>query len=382
MNRKSWPGFVIAMGALCAYGCPAPTPGNDVAAVVDASDIPIACADGFVPSDPTMDAGTCHRVTTCDMSPFCPSLTVNNPMEPRFVIAQLDISSPAVLAPNQPVGRIVNDAIVQGKFFWGISVDVANHTMRTGALLTDQPEQPGAGYLTNQFHFLQGTAPGANPLRWDPVQAGITIAGDVFSTSVTPIPLVTVPIYGPRNDAGVASLLAELPLRNTRMHDVVMTANRNCIGLAKFQYVSCLRGRWDTVSASTMTPYGVLEADVTVTDADAIIVVDLPGPPSLCALIAGTSANDCASVPQANWRTPPETTAAGPGWHLTANFSGYAVNIEGLPPRDASVTDAPVDAVADTAADTAPGDVPRADVSTADVHDATASDAARDATVE
>ncbi|MEI8258219.1 MAG: hypothetical protein WCJ30_21280, partial [Deltaproteobacteria bacterium] len=151
-------------------------------------------------------------------------------------------------------------------------------------------------------------------------------------------------IYGPPNDAGVAGLLAELPLRNTRMHDVVMTSGRNCIGLSKPQYVSCLNGRWNTADPTTMTPSGVLEADVTVADADAIIVVDLPGPPTLCALVAGTGANDCASVPQANWRTPPETTAAGPGWHLVANFSGYSANVVGGTTPDASVTDAPVDA--------------------------------------
>ncbi len=366
MNRRSWLGFVIAIGAVGAYGCPpAPNP-TDVQsgdASETATDSSVSCTDGFVTPDPTMDSGVCHNVTSCDMNPFCPSLTVNNPMRPQFVISQIDISTPEVLAPNQPVGRILNDAIVQGKFFWGISVDVAAHTMRTGTMLTDMPQQSNAGYLTNQFRFLSGTAPGGMPNRWDPVQADITITGDTFSTSVTPIPLVTVPIYGPPNDAGVASLLAELPLRNTRMHDVVMTSNRNCIGLAKYQFRSCLSGRWNT-SDPAMVPYGVLEADVTVADAESIIVVDLPGMPTLCSLVGGTGASNCASVPDRSmWRTPPVTTPAGDGWHLMANFAGYAVTVAGSTTTDASVTDAPVDAVADTAvADTTVTDATTTDV--------------------
>lgn len=332
MNRWSWLGLVTVMGIAGAYGCSGG--GTDDVAQGDASDIIQAAdtttCDGFAPQEPDSSMPTCYRATTCDNTPFCPSLVTNDPMHPKFVIAQIDVLTPTVLGPRMPVGSILNNAIVGGKFFWGLDVDLTAMTVRTGTMLTDMPEQPGAGYLTNNFRFITGAAPagdGGSTSRWDPVMGTVTVTGDTFSTN--PFSIVTVPIYGTPNDAGQATLLAELPLRRVSMHDVRMTSNHNCIGLAKARYASCLQGLWYTSDPTTdagMNSFGVLEGDLTVADADQIIVVDIPGMPTLCGLIAGTGSN--CSVPPAMWRTPAEATASGPGWHLVANFSGYAAHIQ------------------------------------------------------
>lgn len=330
MNRLSWLGLITAFGIAGAYGCSGGTT-TDVQSS-DATDIQgsdtAACEDGFVPQDP--DAGTCFRAQTCDNSNFCPSLVVNNPQSPQFVIAQIDVLTPAVLGPRMAVGTILNSAIVDGKFFWGISLDLAANTIRTGTMLTDVGPMANAGFMNNPFHFISGGAPvtdAGTANRWDPVMGTITVTGTTFTTQT--IPLVTVPIYGSATDGGTPGLLAELPLRAVRMHDVQMNTNSNCVGFGKGRFASCVARNWVTNDPSgtpMTTPYGVLEGDLTVADADSIVVVDLPGMPTLCGLIAGTGSN--CSVDPSTWMTPAETTASGPGWHLVANFAAYSAHIQ------------------------------------------------------
>jgi hypothetical protein len=329
MKRSSWLGLITAFGIASAYGC---NGGNNTDVVdTDATDMgvdAVPCEDGFVPGQP--DSGLCYRAATCDNSAFCPSLHTNDPQHPEFVLSQIDVQTPAVLSATSPVGVILNTAIVEGKFFWGIQLDLAANTIRTGTVTTMGAMQPGSGWFLNDFDFLMGGAPvtdAGTANRWDPVMGTITASGNSISTNT--IPLVTVPIYGNPDDAGHSSLLTELPLRNVSMRDVQLNSNANCIGYARSPFNSCIPRKWQTndpMGDASSSPYGVLEGDITVADAEGIVIVDLPMMPTLCGLIAGTGSN-CTDVPMSMWMTPPESTASGSGWHLIANFAAYAVNI-------------------------------------------------------
>src|SRR4051812_29126268 len=121
------------MSVAGAYGCSGGgTDDGGTDAATDMGTDSSAPCDGFVPQDMDASMPTCYRAATCDNSAFCPSQVTNDPMHPKFVIAQIDVLTPAVLGPRMPVGSILNNAIVQGKFFWGIDLDLTANTIRTG----------------------------------------------------------------------------------------------------------------------------------------------------------------------------------------------------------------------------------------------------------
>ncbi len=318
---KSWFGsMTVAFAALCSMAC---------------SNTPVM--DDVVAQDAAMETGTtdaapelCYRYTQPMMQPFCPASTIVPPLaqnqtNPNFVLTQIDIQQPASLRPTTAVGRLLNTAVAGSRFMWGLQLDLAAMTMRTGTLSQmGVMAVEGEGTLRNSFGFLMGSAPNTgdggmtNPNRWDPVTGMVTLTGESF-TSVM-VPLVTVPVF---NDDTARTLLAELPLRNTVMRNVQMNNMRGCVGLARYQYSSCLQGRWYTTDPTTMMPYGVLEADLTVADALAVPIPSLMG--NLCQFIAGM---DCSMVPMAMWPNPPDGMVMGqPAWHIVANFAAITANI-------------------------------------------------------
>lgn len=327
MNR--W--VAMFLGACTLLACSPSTPPDGSG--IDASDVSppdvaeAPCDGGIRMLPPPGCVGV--ALESCTGQPFCPARVQNDPDRPQFVITQIDIQRPASLRPTGPVGQLLNNSIARGTFFWGMSVDLSNNVLRTGALSLGPMSQPGSGFLEETFQYISGGAPpgdGGMPLpsnRWDPVTVTITPMGESFSSET--VPLITVPVY---SDTPDRALLAELPLRNTRMRDVHFNHQRNCIGFAPGNrpWVSCLGGRWLTTDPATMMPTGVLEGDLTVEDARAVYIEQLRN--NLCYFIAGS---DC-SLPMEMWRNPPDTRIApgtGPNdaWHLVAHFAAVAARI-------------------------------------------------------
>jgi hypothetical protein len=263
-----------------------------------------------------------------DMGPFCPRFVDNNPMNPKFVLTQIDVQTPRTLAATTAVGRILNEAIRNAVFSWGVDINFTTMRVRTGTLAQPIMVRAGSGYYGEMMRFVTGGAPmpGA-PDRWNPLDVAATINGDTVSSTMTP--LITIPVY----DSNMrANLLTELPLRNARIRDLRLTANRNCIGTAiaagDLGFNSCgpLMNNWRT--SENMMPAGVLEAVITVRDAKRIQVVSLNMP--LCTLIAGGACTDAMmrDIDPSMFTVPANTMVDGePGWTLVANIAGVAANI-------------------------------------------------------
>jgi hypothetical protein len=284
------------------------------------------CDDsGLVPM-PGVDAGACYRAQPCDMNPFCPNVVTNDPMHPQFLIQQIDVSQPASLT-SPALRHILNGALVSGSFGWGIKLDLTTNMITTGSLQPGVMPQNGTGLFNSTFSFINGTASDAGAAnRWDPVMSSVTLMGDTFSTGM--ISLITTPVY---DSANPGSVLTELPLRDARMHDVVMTSMRNCIGqaLGNHPFSSCVDGRWITSGnpdGGMGTPSGVLEANITIADAMNVQITQLST--TLCNLLAGSM---CDSTPQAMWMHPPDsmsgTTTMNNAWHLVAYFAAVSTHI-------------------------------------------------------
>ena len=226
------------------------------------------------------------------------------------------------------VGRILNDAIRNAVFSWGIDINFTTMRVRTGTLAQPINVVRGTGYYGEMMRFVNGGAPMPGTAdRWNPLDVAAMITGETVSSTVTP--LITIPVY----DTNMrANLLTELPLRNARIRDMRLTANRNCIGTAiesgALGFNSCgpLNNNWRTTENGM--PAGVLEAVITVADAKRIQVVSLNMP--LCTLIAGGACTDAmgVAIDPAMFTVPANTMIDGqPGWTLTANVAAVAANI-------------------------------------------------------
>ena len=168
----------IAAMSLCALSvaaCGNPPITNDVP---NATDVPSASGDlGVVGTDTPAaggEGGTCPRgavvspymndETGCvgftaracpgAMGPFCPRFVDNNPMNPRFVITQIDIQTPRTLSMGTAVGRILNDAIRNAVFSWGVDINFTTMRVRTGTLAQPINVVRGTGYYGEMMRFV------------------------------------------------------------------------------------------------------------------------------------------------------------------------------------------------------------------------------------
>ena len=328
MDRMNWTGFVTAVLLLAgATACSDPGTGTDAATQADAATdmgMTVNCDDaGFVPS--TVDSGNCYLRRTCNGMPFCPGQVANPTMRPQFVFTQIDIRAPVVLAPSSPGGMTLARSIADGRFWWGLTFDLAANQLRTGPLQPTAIAQPGLGFFSSTFQYYAGNAStagdaGGSPTRWDPATVALTLTGETVATNAL-IPSLLVPVF---SSVTPGQLLTELPLRNVRLHDVVMNTSRNCVGMAKALFSSCLPSLWVTAGA---TGGGVLEADIAVSDARPVVIPELQNI-TLCQLISGT---DC-SMPQSAWINQPDTMLPGSttvdAWHLRAEFAAVSANIQ------------------------------------------------------
>lgn len=268
---------------------------------------------------------------------FCPRFRNNEAMRPKFVLTQIDIQQPASLISSQPVGRLLNTSIRNAAFSWGVDLDFTMMRIRTGTIRQPVMRRLGTGYYNEMMQFVMGTASDAGAAdRWDPVTAPIVESGGLVGMPAgMTVPLITIPVYD-ENDRTV--LLTELPLRDARISDLRLTANRNCIGTAQPRFDSCgpTTNRWNTsqpgADGGVGAPNGVLEAKLTFEDTLNVQVVSLNMP--LCNIIARSPCRgaDMMPVDPMTLTIPPDTTVmvggmAKPAWTLRAFIAGVAANI-------------------------------------------------------
>lgn len=341
----------VSVGLFAAMAaCSPPVSNPDVMVMNDAS-----ASDSAV----AMEAGTCNEfgaiVTpyeNMDMgcpgftaepcnaadTEFCPRFRNNDMNQPKFVLTQIDIQTPASLLPNSAVGRLLNTSIRNAAFSWGVALDFTSMQIRTGTIRQPIQRRIGTGYYGETMNFVMNEAPVMGMLtadRWNPVTAPIATAGNLVGMPAgMMVPVINIPVY---DEMDRTMLLTELPLRDARIGDLRLTANRNCIGTAFSMFNSCgpSNNRWNTTqgAAGAGTPNGVLEAKLTFEDTLNIQVVSLSMP--LCNIIARSPCRDAMTNMPVNPSTltvAPDTTAmvngvAKPAWTLRAFIAGVAVNI-------------------------------------------------------
>jgi len=309
------------------------TPQGDAAAcnefgarVTPYQNMDMAC-DGF-------QATPCNSADT----EFCPRFRNNDMNNPKFVLTQIDIYQPSSLLPTSAVGRLLNTSVRNAAFSWGIALDLTANTIRTGTIRQPVMRRVGTGYYAETLNFVMNEAPVMGMLtadRWNPVTAPVTVMGNTVGmpTGMT-VPVITIPVY---DETDRTMLLTELPLRDARISDLRLTANRNCIGTAFAMFNSCgpSNNRWYTSSDNTVngTPNGILEAKLTFEDTLNIQVVSLNMP--LCNIIARSPCRDAMTnmpVDPTTLTVAPDTTVMvggmpKPAWTLRAYVAGVAANI-------------------------------------------------------
>lgn len=269
------------------------------------------------PTNPLCPTTTVAVVTGCYTEEGCDSLCprgrfVGRATAPSWRVTGIVISEPAALA-SPLILNVINPPLRDGKFLWGLSLDLTSNTFRTGAL-----QRPftrgvlGAGLLDGAFAYWSGNAPGVGaPNRWNPI-AG-TITGTSSVTTAASTNTMNLPIF---NDDG--SVLVELPLSNVRLLDVPVSSDRGCIGLGRLRvgrYNEC-SSDWDTTAG------GSVEGVITVSAARGINVSALGQ--SLCQLISGTNCD----APMNTWTRQPDTmVGTEPGYRFTGRFAAVSADI-------------------------------------------------------
>jgi hypothetical protein len=279
---------------------------------------------GTPPADtgmPPADGGAraCYSETAA--APVCPMrrFTPANPMQPAFRLTHIQITAPAVLTT---VLGVVNSAIYQGRFLWGIKLDRTANTFTTGALnpAATQLGTVGLGLLDGSYAFYNNNAPAAGgmPNRWDPARGMTTAMGDRLSAAMPQA--IRLPIF---NDDG--SISVELPLRGATLRNMLVPADGSCIGRGDLQggaFNEC-RSPWLTQDAMMMS-YADLEACVTPTDAQTVTITALGGQ-TLCQLLSGAN---CTNTMMAMWPRQPDGMVDGmPCYTLRARFAAVSANI-------------------------------------------------------
>ena len=293
----------------------APVDAVAVGDVVSPRDVP--AVDTGTPSDSSApgDAGPASCYTEEGTDPLCPRQRyMNNEMTPSWRVTALTITQPVALA-SPLIAGVINPPLRDGRFLWGVSVDFANNTFRTGPLNRMFTRGTvGLGLMDGTFAYYNNNAPtmGGMPNRWNPA-TGMTMGTSTVST-VDSMATVNLPIF---NDDG--SILVELPLSNARLVDVPVSMDRGCIGLGRIRagrYNECT-SEWETMMG------GTVEAAITVEAARNINVSALNQ--TLCQLLSGTP----CTMPQMSWMRQPDTMVGGqPAYRLVAKFAAVSANIQ------------------------------------------------------
>jgi hypothetical protein len=273
-------------------------------------------------SAPPVDGGPVPYFQ-CTTDPICPhNRYMNNVMRPGYRLTYIKITQPAALA-SAAILSTVNPTLQRGTFLWGLQLDLAANTFRTGGLNPMYTHgSTGVGLMDGQFAFFNNNGPGATPNRYNPVSGAVTVTG-TRATTATVTSTVNIPIF---SDEAGTMLLTQLPMDNARISNVLLTPDRGCIGggLAAGGRYTETTSRWLTEDSCDQ-PYGVVDADITVENAKMVSVTIGGNPTPLCNIISGAN---CMTDPQSGWARQPDTMVNGmPAYHLRANFAAISANI-------------------------------------------------------
>ena len=307
--------------------------GADAGAPVDvpaAADV-VGC--GPVIADPEPDFTSCAAPSgsprpywQCTSATICPRERFHNSVyQPGFRVTYLKITQPAALASAAILGTI-NPTLAQGTFLWGLQLDLTGNTFRTGGLNPRFTRgTAGVGLTGGHFAFFNDDGPvanGSSPSRYNPIGGALTVTGTRASTAMVSS-TVNIPIF---SDASGTMLLTQLPLDNTVLGHVSLTADRGCIGggvPTGGRYIETT-SRWLTEDECG-APYATIDADISVVHAMAVSVTIGGSPTPLCNIIAGAN---CATDPQSRWARQPDTTVNGAAaYHLRASFAAISADI-------------------------------------------------------
>ncbi len=259
----------------------------------------------------------CTSDTVCPRGRF-----MNNAMRPGFRLTYLKITQPAALA-SAAILSTVNPTLQRGTFLWGLQLDLAANTFRTGGLNPMFTRGTiGVGLMDGQFAFFNSNGPAE---RRRPLQPGQRHRhrGRRPGATTTVTTTVNIPIF---SDEAGTMLLTQLPMDNARITNINLTADRGCIGggIPTGGRYTETTSRWLTEDVAD-TPYGVVDADITVENAKMVSVTIGGAPTPLCNIISGAN---CMTDPQSGWARQPDTTVNGmPAYHLRANFAAISANI-------------------------------------------------------
>lgn len=331
MNRYSTlllTGLVAGSIGACSDPAPVNTPTDSGTTGGDSS----ACTTPGTIADPepntmctapTADGGAvpyfqCTSDTICPRGRF-----TNNAMSPGYRLTYIKIVQPEALS-SAAILSTINPTLARGTFLWGLKLDLAANTFRTGGLNPMVMRGTrGVGLMDGTFAFFNGNGPGGSGARYNPISGAVTVANNRASTA-TVTTTVNIPIF---SDEAGTMLLTQLPMDNARISNVQLTADRGCVGggIPSGGRYTETTSRWLTEDACN-NPYGTVDADITVENAKMVSVTIGGNPTPLCNIISGAN---CMTDPQAGWPRQPDTMVNGaPAYHLRANFAAISANIQ------------------------------------------------------
>jgi len=308
----------------------------------------IGCGDddGVTPMDGGMD-GSSTGPTCPPMAPephdqigACCSRAVNDARldNPELRLSGIRVLSPSTLA-NTIIRGLLSGALDEERFNWLIRLEGAP-TSGMGPVSI----KTGLGFrgMDGTFAYAMGNAPGPGPVdRWDPKTFMGTMDGEMF-TAPRATETVTIPIFNDPDDAGVTTVLLELPIFGLQLASATLSENRSCVGVRN-------PASYDTSMAHLS---GFLKVEDTL---DGQIHLSASLTASLCMIIAGMSSmpGNCRDMdmagmplyPQSGWMQKPDSLCGTscvsntetPGtcdpdttcnaWELSADFAAQGVEI-------------------------------------------------------
>jgi|JI10StandDraft_1071094.scaffolds.fasta_scaffold628925_1 hypothetical protein len=270
------------------------------AAVSDAAGAP--GRDAASDDVPTADAPPgCHR----EALPVarCPAAAVShaNEARPAFRVAQMHVDAPAALA-SALILNVLNDAIREGGLRWGVSLDLRDRRVRTGAMELLARGSLGLGLIDGRYRFFASG-------EWAAGEGALTVNGDRVSSALIAGP-VRLPV-----SARDGSVVTTLPLRCLRFVDVSLASGR-CLGSPEplgGAFDEC-QSRWGAADR--------VEAVIAVDDARGS---PLAGVGTLCDVLAG---GDCRAE-TSTWARPPDATCGdAAGYRFSARLAAISARVE------------------------------------------------------
>jgi hypothetical protein len=273
--------------------------------------------------NPPADAGGPTPYFECTDNSICPAARyTNNALTPGFRFTYIKITQPSALA-SAAILSTINPTFQRGTSLWGLQFNLTSNTFRTGGLNPMFTRGTvGVGLMDAQFSFFNNNGPAGMTARYNPISGVVTQTGDRATTAMATT-TVNIPIF---SDEAGTMLLTQLPMDNARISNVLLTADRDCIGLGQSsggRYTETT-SRWLTEDPVDM-PYGVVDADITVANAMLVNLTIGGTPTPLCDILAGAT---CRTASQSSWARQPDSMVAGmPAYHLRLNFAAISANI-------------------------------------------------------